>query len=80
VEAVYSKNRFGQAKREGERASISLVNAVEKEGGAETTKTKFTAIVRNQRSPFEGEYGRIVSRKLGEFMGKRIEVVVREVE
>ena len=38
------------------------------------------AITRNQRSPFEGEYGRIVSRKLGEFMGKRIEVVVREVE
>jgi hypothetical protein len=53
---------------------------LKKKGGAETTKTKFTAIVRNQRSPFEGEYGRIVSRKLGEFMGKRIEVVVREVE
>jgi hypothetical protein len=43
------------------------------------TETKFTAIVRNQPSPLEGNYGRIVSKKLGKFVGKRVEVVVREV-
>jgi glycine cleavage system aminomethyltransferase T len=49
-------------------------------GGNLMTKTRFTAIVRSQPSPFEGEYGRIVSKKLGKFVGKRVVVEIREAE
>jgi hypothetical protein len=50
-----------------------------KAGMMNCATTAFTAIARYQPSPFEADYGRIVSKKLGEFVRKRVEVVVREV-
>ena len=41
---------------------------------------KFKCIVREQKSTLEGKYGKIVNINLGEFIGKEVEIRVKEVK
>ena len=44
-------------------------------------KIKFEAYVRKQQTPFpDGLYGRITSKLLGAFIGKRVKITIEEIE
>lgn len=44
-------------------------------------KIEFEACVRKQQTPFpDGLYGRITSKLLGAFIGKKVKLIVEEIE